>query len=519
MPFIGGGGDPQARTLELIQMIQARRERQGKNKLALAKPGDTIGSLGIDQKTFQSLYGKEAKYDPNMVVSEQTAAHKIDQSLQSYLDSLNPVQLLDVGASAYNSTIGTPGATTVAGAEAARQRGGTEAQVAADVSKNTAADRVAMAGNKAKTELVQSETGKITAQDVAARTMAGIESWKKAPENTQNALNQTLTYGTTGDALTQEQFKQQLATSSLRQAILAQTDPAHPIHGFLKKLNLDLNTVLAGTAMGITTMFDDYNRYWQSLGVQNKEASNIMLRMYTDTAKQMSESIFQGKLTPGQVLTIMKSREEGTALPTGMQEAAKVYDLAVQTNFDAAMQAQLQKGDPFLQGAQQALANLTKITDGRQLEATQQLTRYIAAYAATRQQMGVPSSADDAAKFDALLQQNLRRAISSDVKVRVLMPNQFNMNAPGAGPAGAPPPTAGLPDAVAGALAPRPGQPGAAQPAPMPAGLNMQPVGGAPANPVGAAMAGLSTEDQQVLTQYLQSIGALGGAKPKVPPR
>jgi hypothetical protein len=493
MPFVGGSPDYGARTLALIQMIQDRRERQGKSKLALAKPGDTIESLGIDEKTFQALYGKNAKYDPKMVVSEETASHRLDKILQSHLDAMTPVQLADTGATLLNREAGTPGATTVAGAEAARQAGGVAAA----------------------TKLTQAQTGKVTAEDVARRTIEGIESWKRAPVEAQEGLNQTLAMGATSKAMEVDQFKNQLATSGLKQAIIAQTDPNHPIHGFLKKLDLNLNTVLAGTAMGITTMFDDYNRYWQQMSLANKADDTIFKRMYADNAKQMSEQIFKGKLTPGQVLTIMKSREEGTALPAGMENAAKVYDLAVQANFDASMQEQLNKGDPFLAGAQQALSNLGKITDGRQLEATQDLTRTIAAYAATVQQMGRPTTAEETARFDALMAQNKKRAISSGVNIRSFLPNTYTTQAPGQG--GAPPPIpSGLPDAVSRAMQPRGGS--NINPAALPGGgLNLNPVGGS-GNPMTDAVAGLSDEDKAVLTQYLQSIGGLPGTKPKVPP-
>lgn len=512
MPFVNdGSGDLVQQALALSQLVQARRERQGKNVLDLAKPGDTFESIGMDPKTFQALYGKNTKFDPKRVVSELTPDALLGRNLVGYIQTLGPRELANMSATLLNQKEGIPGATTREGRLAAQESGGRQAQLVDQVTKETFEADKGTAVAKAKTGLIQAESAKLTAEDVAARVMEGINAWKGAPAETQTAMNQRLALGTTPTQVSQDEFKAKLATSAMRQALLAQTDPKHPMHGFLQKFGLNLNTVLAGSAMGIDTMFTDYARFSQQMGLAGKEESNILLRMYTDTAKEMSKSIFNGKLSPGQVLTMIKSREDGTPLPKGMEAAAAVYDRAVDAGFSANMQEALEKGDPFLQGLNQSIQALGKITDPGSMDMVVDMRRRAAAYAATMHQMGQPKTEEETNRFNALMKKNYQRALSVKYDAPWFGSNKWVPTGPDQG-AAPPPDLGGLPDAVKGAMAPRAPAPGAS----MPTGLNVKPVAGAPLDPK-AAIGGLPEADQQALLEYIQSLGA-GVGPPKPPP-
>ncbi len=512
MPYVGGGNDLVQQALALTQLMQARRERQGERQLELAKPGDTFESLGIDDRTFRALYGKSTKYDPKRVVSELTPQALVDRNLVGFIQTLGPIELSNMAATMMNYREGTPGATTREGRLAAQETGAREAKLKNEVSAETFESDKATAIAKSHTGRIEADRAKITAQDVMDRTLEGINSWRAAPKETQRSLNEKLVYGTSREGVEQEKYKAQLATNAVRQALLAETDPKHPLHGFLNKVGLNLNTVLAGTAMGIETMFSDYARYNQQMTVAGKEGSNIMLRMYTDTAKQMAEQVFKGKLSPGQVLTIIKSREDGTPLPKGMEAAAAVYDRAVDANFSAALQDALEKGDPFLSGLNQSIQSLGKLTDPGSLSFAASMRRQAAAYAATVQQMGKPTDAASAKRFDTLMQKNLQRAMSVKYDAPWFGANSWQ-------PEGMPDPTQmpqGLPQNVQDIMKPRRGTPPIT--GQMPAGLNLTPVQGAPKGPV-AGMAGLSTEDQQAIADFLASLGAGSTAGAGRPPQ
>jgi hypothetical protein len=516
MPFVGGTPDNNIDPVALIQWLTQRKMQQGKNILDTAEPGATVASTGMDPKTFAALYGKQAKYDPNKVLKAETSEHLLDRNIQGYIQSLTPVQAANLGATALNYRTGNPGQTTVQGTQDAQAAGAARAATDRQIAEGTGADQVATAKTKAKTQLTQASTADVTATDVAQRTMDGINAWKKAPADTQAGLNQKLVYGTTQDEMTQDQQKQRLATSAIKQAILAQTDPSHTIHKFLAANGLNLNTVLAGSAMGIDALFGDYARFQQQMTLSGKEASNIILKMYSDDARDMSEKVFAGKVTPGQVLTIIKSREDGTPLPKGLEGAATVYDRGVQANFDANLQTALEKGDPFLTSMHDQVKLLEKQTDPSSLSEVADLVRKAAGYAATKAQLGAPTTDAQWKVFNDVWKKNTARA--SGVKYDAPWFGSNSWKPVGDSSGAVPPPQMGnVPQTVQDAMRPRGAPVGMA---PMPANLGVQPVAGAPStgNPVAGAAAQLSPDDQAAIAGYLKTLGIGTPPAPGKPP-
>jgi hypothetical protein len=238
--------------------------------------------------------------------------------------------------------------------------------------------------------------------------------------------------------------------------------------------------------------------------------------MYSDDARDMSEKVFAGKVTPGQVLTIIKSREDGTPLPKGLEGAATVYDRGVQANFDANLQTALEKGDPFLTSMHDQVKLLEKQTDPSSLSEVADLVRKAAGYAATKAQLGAPTTDAQWKVFNDVWKKNTARA--SGVKYDAPWFGSNSWKPVGDSSGAVPPPQMGnVPQTVQDAMRPRGAPVGMA---PMPANLGVQPVAGAPStgNPVAGAAAQLSPDDQAAIAGYLKTLGIGTPPAPGKPP-
>lgn len=488
MPQIDEGNNL-GQMLTLYQIMQNMKARQAQNLLATASPGSTVGELNMDPGTYAVLFGKGTKYDPNRVLSPMTDSQR---ALHAYIGTMTPSQLQDFGASIANTSVGTPGATTVAGAEASRQTGGSKAQVAQQIQVKTAPDQV-------KTGVAQEQTKAAQAEDIMQRTIKGIESMSKAPTDVQDAVNQQVAYGTTVSGQQVQSLKNRMAITSMEQALKAQQDPNHPLNRFLSKLGLDMPTVLAGSAMGLDGLMGSVVQYGLEAQRQGREAQNIMLRADADYANRLS-TLMGNKVTPQQIMAVMNAKQTGGKIPPSLQGISSLIDNATEVYFRAGITEAQEKGDPDAQALSRTLQALQTVKDPTQLKAMGQLIRQDAARIKTNQQIG-PLTQQNSAHWTQVYNANLNLTQGIDVEHNYIMPNEYNVVG---GPTGA---SAGpaIPDAIASQLSPSTraamtGKPNPNQPA-------------LPFSGPAAQTQGISPEDAANVQLYLQSIG-MGSQQP-----
>ena len=503
-----GSGNLINQVLMLAQLSQARNQQQGVNQINTALPGQTVADVGMDPKQFAALFGKGTPYNPTRVLRDQKASDVLDNNLKNFLATADPGTLAAFSASAMLNRSGVAGLTTPEGLKSTIATGGREAQTAEQVSAATQPQAVRTGVAKATTAAIQAETQQVTAASVAQMVQKGIDAMSKAPEDVQAAAGQQAAFGTTASNIQSAEYKNQLGIASLRSAIDAQTNPNAPIHKFLAKNGLDLHTVLAGTAMGLTNLFDNYSRMLMTVTATGKEMQLAILRAKLDAAKDMSQKVFMGKLTPNQVMAIMDSKESGKPLPKGLEEASRVYDYAVEASFQSAIATEIEKGDPMITAAKEQIAALQKPgVDPNALTAVRDLSRTIAAIAMTKTQIGDPPSDPAArARWDQAFQANKARVPGAAIKFPLF---SFGSSQPQAGVGSEAAPIM----APAGSVLPTPGAVSPTQIKPVqtvPAvGGILAPAGG-PA-PAGKAtnqpMAQLGPDDQKAVSDYLKAIG------------
>ena len=503
-----GSGNLIQQVLMLAQLNQQKNQQQGQNQVANAQPGQTVADLGMSPRQFAAMFGKDTPYDPKRQLRDLKASDMLDTNLKNFINSADPVTLAGISASALQNKSGIAGMTTPEGLRASVATGGRAAQTAEQVSAATQPDAAATGINKARTAAIQSGSEVITAESVAGLIKKGIDSMSKQPEDVQAAAGQHAAYGNTASAFQTSELKNQVAISSLRAALDAQTNPNAPIHAFLAKNGLDLHTVMAGTSLGVSSLFDNYSRMIMSLKTTGREMDLAILRSKLETAKDMSKNVFHGKLTPNQVMAVMDSKERGTPLPKGLEGAGQVYDYAVDASFKSAIAQEIEKGDPLIGAAQaQIKALVAPGVDPYALSAVRDISRTIAAIAMTKIQIGdPPSDPVGRTKWDQVFQANKARVPGASVK----MPFWSTSSSL---------PAAGMGSESAPVMAPT----GAVAPTNMGSGVGIKPVQNVPAvggilapaggpAPTGIAtnkpMAALSPEDSQAIVDYLKAIGA-----------
>lgn len=510
MPMIDdGSGNLIQQVLMLAQLNQQRNQQQGQNQINTALPGQTVGDVGMDPKQFAALFGKKTPYDAKRVLHEQKSGDLLDSNLKNFLLTADPVTLANISASAIANRSGIAGMTTPEGLSATAQTGGRAAQTAEKISAATAPDVVTAGTNKAKTAAITSGTENATAESIAKLVFKGIADMETQPDAVQAAAGQGAAYGASASGIASGEYKNQLAISSLRSAIDAQTNPKAPIHAFLAKNGLDLHTVMAGSAMGIAGLFDNYSRMIMSTTTTGKEMQLALLRSRLESAREMSQKVFHGKLTPNQVMVIMDAKESGKPMPKGLEAAAQVYDYAVEATFQSAIAQEIEKGDPMIQAARDQIKALQQPgMDPNALMAVRDLSRTIAAIALTKTQIGEPPNDPvGRGRWDMVFQQNRARVPTGAVKFPLF--SRGSSQAP-EGMGSQPIPTM----APAGSVAPTMGAPGPTQVQPIgnvpAAGGIISPVGGPPpaGTATGVATGIFSPDDQKALADYLKTIGA-----------
>jgi hypothetical protein len=503
-----GSGNLVQQVLMLAQLSQQRNQQQGANQINTALPGQTAKDVGMTERQFKAIFGKDVAYNPGRVLREQKSSDILDNNLKNFLATADPATLASFSASAMLNRSGVAGLTTPEGLDATIKTGGRAAQTAEQVSSATQPEAVRTGVAHAKTAAVQAETAGATAESIAGLVAKGIQSMAKAPEAVQAAAGQTAAYGTTASAIESGEYKNQLGIASLRMAIDAQTNPRAPIHAFLAKNGLDLHTVMAGSAMGISSLFDNYSRMLMSVKATSKEMELALLRSRLESARDMSMKVFHGKLTPNQVMAVMDAKESGKPLPKGLEAAGQIYDYAVEASFQSAIAQEIEKGDPMITAMRDQIHALQAPgLDPNNLTAVRDLSRNIAAVAMTKTQIGdPPPTAEGQAKWDQVFQANKARVPGASIKFP-LFSRGSSVGAEGLGsqvpPVMAPAGSTALPP---GAV--NPSQVKAIQNVPAAGGI-LAPVGGAA--PTGQAtnqpMSQLTPEDQKAVADYLKTIG------------
>lgn len=493
----------------LLQLVEGnkRRETEGAARLAgTAKPGETAGQAGLTPKAFAALFGRGVAYNPNRILVPQTGATQLDQMMQAAIDRMTPTQQADLSAMRVMQNLGVAGATTAAGAEAARQTGGRQAGVADTISKATAGKQIETGIKTADTALTTANTQNITAQDVAQRIQAGITSMQQAPADVQKALAEKLAYGTTATDIQTGEYKNQLGLATLREALRAQNDPKHPLHRFLAANGLDIHTVMAGGAMGLANMFDDYSRMVNQSKVLSKQAVVDSLKAKYDFAEKFSLQL-GGKVTPQQIVTYMDARESGKPVPKGLEQVGQIIDAATTVFFRSNVMQAAQKGDPTLIGIQTAISGLEKLGtkgDEHVLETMGNLARTGAAYSTALVTVG-PRTPQNAEAFDAVMAQAKKQQSGFTVNKPWLWFNSV-------GPTNTDDVNglvqrlpAGVRDALPKGVAPR--QPGVSAPMSAGPGSPALPFTGAQAGGGAPAAGGLSPEDMKTIQDFLTANG------------
>jgi hypothetical protein len=470
MPILdNGGNDAMLRmAFQMIQGAQERRARQGQQQIAGAAPGATVGQVGMSPKQFSELFGKDTPFDASRVLKTETSKDVVDRYTVNYLKQLEPMKQLDIVATSLSNQSGVAGPTTMKGLEA--MRGATE---------------------------TQQVTQQHTAQSVAESVEEGLNAWRTAKPEVRAAYGQKQSLGTTATEVESGELRNRLAIASIGEAVDAVTNPNAPIHEFLRKNDLNLGTVLAGTAMGIQELFSNWTRaFWTNKDTTDQFALATH-KARLEVATELSKGTFKGVLTPLQVLAIMKSREEGTPLPKGLEGAAQVYDHGVAAYYNAAIGEQLQKGDPTIQALRTTADYITKPgVDPRTMVSVRNTLADAAARAATLSQVGpMPSDPEGMRKWDEVYQANLRRVPKTGINI------PWGRDVPAENMAG-PQPALAPTSAPVGPVKPVSGVTGPVPVGNVPAAAGMltDPTTGKPPAPQ------LSTEDQQAIMNYIQTL-------------
>lgn len=380
MPILQGNNDEMLRlAFGMIQAAQQRRAQQGANLINTAAPGATVGGTGMDPKIFAELFGKNTTFDPARVLKPETSATMTDKLTQDYLRGLNPMQQLDIVATNLQNQAGVAGVTTMKGLDASR-----------------------------KTNEANAVSKQHTAESVAEMIDTGIAQMKKASPEIQGRIGQQAGFGTTADQQEADLKSNQLKIAALKEAIGAQTNPNAPIHKFLGTIGLDLPTVLASVAMGTTNLLDSYSRVWAGSKQAGFDEAAALRKAEIETAKDLSQKTFGGKLNVRQTLALMDAQSTGK-VPKGLEGAFDVYSRGVAAAYNSAMSELMTKNDPFLKATADQIQALTKPgVDPNTIEAVNELSTRAAGYAVTLQQFNgqVPNDAAGLAAFNRAMAYN-----------------------------------------------------------------------------------------------------------------
>ena len=442
MPIIDDQINPGLLQLLAQQNSQSHQDRmmQIDNLIKTAHAGQTVGELGITPKRFAAMFGKDVPYDPNKQIVDEKATDVTDTLVKKWIKGLDPVQAMDLAASLTQNRAGVAGFTTSRGVTDQMTTGGSRDTVAKDIALKTAPDQItagtanaSASAKNAQAADVQAGTHLDTMKEVAGRVNAGFDSMRKAAPAAQDALNQTLAFGQTATGLQSKSMEDQLKIASVKEALAAQVDPRHPMNAFLAKNGLDIHTTMGAAAMGVQNLLDNYSRGLMQLKVGNKEAENIILRAKVDYAKDMSEKVFMGRVTPNQVMTITDAQENGKGIPKGYEGVAAIINQATEANYNAAVADAIQKGDPIAMAAQHSITNFEKLgKDPRQLEAANQISRLSAAHLMTKLQTRVDkpdekADPEGAAAWTRVYDSNLKRIIGAKVNINWIHPNSYDV--------------------------------------------------------------------------------------------
>jgi hypothetical protein len=490
MPILNGGsGDDMLRlAFQMIQQAQQRRFQQGQEQIATADSGATVGQVGMSPKQFAALFGKDTPFDAGRILKPQTSADVVDQKTRDWIKGLDPLATANLIATNMNNRAGIAGQTSMAGLESQREA-------------NT---------SKAKAEAVTAKTQIVTAENVAQMVEEGFNQLKTASPKTRAAMGQQAALGTTQDQAEQERLRAQLGAATMKEALDAQTDPTAPIHKFLAGINLNLPTVMAGTALGIQNLFDTYAHILVAGRSAGFDVNAAMEKAEIEHASDLAKNVFHGTLTPRQVRALMQSQEAGTKVPKGMEGASDLYGRSVSAYYSSAITKALTENDPYLQATAAQISALQKPgVDPNTLVAVQDLSSRAAGYAATLQQLGPqPDDPAGAAAWQQVFMSNVNRVPKGGIH----FPWTTFKGDKAPGGLGAPnSPTPGAPAAPAPTSAPLGAKP------PVPGVAPIAPVGTVPAaagilKPVdttAAAAAGAAMTDEQKasMAAYLKSIG------------
>lgn len=384
MPIIGGGDSNAmlAMAMQMIQQATERRARQGQQQIATAQPGQTVSQVGMSPKQFAELFGRDTPYDPNRELKDQKPGDIIDKYTENYLKGLNPMQQLDIVATKMNNDSGIAGPTTMAGL---------------DASRNTAA--------------IKAKAGQVSAQSVADMIDQGVAAMSQADPKVRARIGQQAAYGTSEDAQALEASQNQLKQATLKEAIGAISNPNAPIHGFLAKMDLNLPTVLAATAVGAENLLTTWGQIMFGAREGRRTMEEELRKAEIDTAKNLSINTFGGKLNPRQVLAVMDANSQGKAPPKGLEGAADVYSRSVSAAYNSALQKALTENDPFVKAGIAQIDALTKPgVDPHTLAAVADISSRLAGYSVTKFSLGpMPADPAAAAKWEQVMQYNTER--------------------------------------------------------------------------------------------------------------
>lgn len=477
MPILQGNSDQMlAMAMQMITQANERRRQQGIAQVNVALPGQTVADLGMSEKQFAQVFGKDTPYNPNRVLHQELPEDVKNRLTTEWLKTLNPMQQLDIVATKLNNDSGLAGPQTMKGLEAAR--------------------------STAETKAV---SGQHTAESVAQMIDTGIAQMKKETPEVQGRIGQQAAFGTTADQQQADLQSNLLKMSALKEAIGAQTNPNAPIHKFLGTIGLDLPTVLASVAMGTTNLLDSYSRAWAGSRQAGFDVEAALEKAEIESAKEISERTFGGKLTVRQVLMLQRAQNSGD-LPKNLQGAYDVYSRGVGAAYEALFSEMIAKGDPIAQGIASQIGALTKPgVDPNTVSAVNDLATRNAAYLITKKMFGgqVPTDAAGIKSFNDAMTFNLARMPKGGVHFPLLSIGS-SQNPSGLGTGQITPPNQ--------QVAPTDNAPAVRPVSPV------APVSGVPANilpqltdssgnQLGQQTPQLAPDQQEAIMRYLQSIG------------
>jgi hypothetical protein len=357
MPQVSSGNQELVnQILALAQILGQRKDKQARNILDLAQPGQTAGQIGLTPGLSKRALGRElASTD---VVKPHTAQSRADEAESTFLDAVKnnpsllenakPGDLLTLGASIFGSRVGQPGITTP---KAIRTRAETS-EISTGVEKTKVTTQGAVA------------------RSISQRVEEGIRAMDAAPEEARAALGQNLAYGTTASNLMSDELKARLAAEATKRGIQFTADPNnHPLGKEFRKLGIDPIAAVAAIGTGSLGFLDNVARLSIIHAQSSADYGSALRSAQAAWAGRLSESI-GGKLSPQTIISVMDRRMAGKPpLTDGSGALAeRLISDGMEMAYRAAVSKATQEGDPTLGAFKEIVSAAGNIKDDKRFE-------------------------------------------------------------------------------------------------------------------------------------------------------